>query len=204
MKFAWEVAPMVDLAGRIEARLSSRRPAVLAITGHSSSGKTTLAARLQAAYAGSAVMHTDDLAWHQGVFAWGTLLIHDVLPVIRSGRALCYRPPQWQDRDRDGAIEVPGNLDLLIIEGVGASQPSIRPELDLVIWVETDEPTRLARDAVRIAAGEISPASFSSWMAEEDAYVIRDQPWRHADLIVYGGDSIDHDGSTDVVLAELG
>jgi hypothetical protein len=39
-----------------------------AVDGRSSSGKTTLAARVQAAVAGSAVVHTDDIAWWHSRF----------------------------------------------------------------------------------------------------------------------------------------
>ncbi len=108
------------------------------------------------------MLHTDDIAWHQGVFAWDALLINDVLPVVRSGRRLRYRPPAWEQRQREGAVELAGELNFLIIEGVGASQPSVRDELDVIIWVETDEPTRAARDAMRIAAGETTPSGLSA------------------------------------------
>ena len=147
------------------------------------------------------MLHTDDIAWHQGVFAWDVLLINDVLPVVRSGRPLCYRPPAWEQRRRAGAVELAGGLDFLIIEGVGASQPSVRGELDVVIWVETDEPTRSARNAARIAACEDSPSGYLRWMVEENAYVVEHQPWLDADFLVNGGDSIDHDRDTAVVLA---
>jgi hypothetical protein len=48
------------------------RSVVLAVDGRSSSGKTTLAARIQAAVTGSAVVHTDDLAWWHSRFGWPT------------------------------------------------------------------------------------------------------------------------------------
>ena len=38
----------------------------------------------------------------------------------------------------------------------------------------------------------MSPADYASWMAEENAYTTRERPWEHADLLVYGGDSIPH------------
>jgi hypothetical protein len=44
------------------ARGAGHRPVVLAVDGRSSSGKTTLAARLRDAVAGSAVVHTDGIA----------------------------------------------------------------------------------------------------------------------------------------------
>jgi chloramphenicol 3-O-phosphotransferase len=45
------------------ARASGDHGVVLAVDGRSSSGKTTLAARMQGTVAGSAVVHTDDIAW---------------------------------------------------------------------------------------------------------------------------------------------
>lgn len=200
MNLDWRVRPLDDLVQRIRVRATTS-PAIVAVNGHSSSGKTTLARRLAAALETCDVLHTDDIAWHQGVFAWDVLLINDVLPVVRSGQPLCYRPPAWDQRRRAGAVELAGGLDFLIIEGVGASQPSVRGELDVVIWVETDEPTRSARNATRIAAGEDSPSGYLRWMVEENAYVVERQPWLDADFLVNGGDSIDHDRDTAVVLA---
>ena len=106
-----------------------------------------------AALPAAAVLHTDDLAWHHGVFAWDELLLDAVLPVVRAGEPLDYRPPAWQARSRPGSITLPGGLAFLVIEGVGASQASVRAAYDVVIWVETDEPTRLARDLPRLPPG---------------------------------------------------
>ena len=200
MNFGWAVLGWQDFLARLP-RPAPTGPVVVAITGHSSSGKTTLSGRLGSSLPGAGVLHTDDLAWHQGVFAWDRLLLTDVLPVVRAGRPLSYRPPQWVARNRPGAIELPGGLDYLLVEGVGASQPSVRTEFDVVIWVETDEPTRLARDGVRVAEGEISPTGFTRWMAEENAHLTATQPWREATILVYGGDSIPHDRSHEVVVA---
>ena len=200
MKHDWRVRPLDDLVHQIRLRATAR-PAIIAVNGHSASGKTTLAHRLAAALGSADVLHTDDIAWHQGVFAWDALLINDVLPVVRSGRRLRYRPPAWEQRQREGAVELAGGLNFLIIEGVGASQPSVRDELDVIIWVETDEPTRAARDAMRIAAGDTTPSGYLRWMAEENAYVAEHQPWLEADFLIEGGDSIDHDRNTEVVLA---
>jgi hypothetical protein len=45
------------------------RPVVIAVDGRSSGGKTTLTARMQGAVPGSAVVHTDDIAWWHSRFA---------------------------------------------------------------------------------------------------------------------------------------
>ena len=201
MIFNWQPLPLHRLADRIEHLAGAVRPAVIGLNGHSSSGKTTLGRQLASTLARSAVLHTDDLAWHHGVFSWDLLLIDHLLPVVRSGSALSYRPPAWLVRGRQGAIELPRDLQYLILEGVGATQRSLRPEVAVAIWVETDEPTRLARDAERVAAGEISAASYADWMAEENAYVTDHRPWEDADLVINGGDT-NHDRGSQVVIAE--
>ena len=58
---------------------ADHRPVVLAGDGRSSSGKTTLAARLQDAVPGPAVVHTDDIAWWHSRFGWADLLIGGIL-----------------------------------------------------------------------------------------------------------------------------
>jgi hypothetical protein len=136
------------------------------------------------------VLNTDDLAWHHGVFSWDKLLINDVLPVLRDGRALDYRPPAWIARGRDGATTLDGSRQFVIIEGVGASQASIQPQLDAITWVHTPQSVRESRDAAGVAAGEISATSYASWMAEENAYMAAERPWEHADLIVDGGGDV--------------
>jgi hypothetical protein len=74
--------------------------------------------------------------------------------------------------------------------------------MDLVIWVETDEPTRLARDVVRVLEnGEMSPQDYAFWMAEENAYVTAARPWEQATFVLDGSGQIPHDPDTEVVLA---
>ena len=200
MNLGWRVAPFAELVDRVTVAGPDGRPAVVAVNGHGSSGKTTLAGRLAATLPDAAVLHTDDLAWHHGVFSWDELLRDDVLPAVRSGEPLDYQPPQWRARGRTDSITLPGGLAFLFVEGVGASQPSLRDGYDFIFWVETEEPTRSARDLVRLAAGEMSVDGFAQWMAEENAYTTRERPWEHADLLVYGGESIPYDREAEVVL----
>ena len=173
----------------------------MAVNGHSSSGKSSLAPRLADVLPNAAVLHTDDLAWNHGVFRWDALLRDHVLPDVRAGRAVAYRPPGWVAHEREGAVELPAGLQFLVVEGVGASQPSLADVLDVVLWVETDEPTRLTRDLVRLAAGEMSPADYASWMAEENAYVTASRPWEQATFVVNGSGLPAHDPTTEVVVA---
>jgi len=63
----WRVERLEDVAATVmrsgHGKGADRRPTILAVDGRSSSGKTTLAARLRDVVAGSAVVHTDDIAW---------------------------------------------------------------------------------------------------------------------------------------------
>lgn len=161
-------------------------PVLVAVNGPSSSGKTTFAARLTALLPRPAVVHTDDLAWHHGVLDWDSLLVTGIVRPVRAGRAVSYRPPAWDARQRPGAIEVPAGISHLVVEGVGVGRASLHDEFDLRIWVDTPRTTRLARDRVRVEAGEMSPTDYASWMAEEDAHFAADQPWERADLVVDG------------------
>ena len=107
----WHAQLVTDAATALlklgRARGADHRPVVLAVDGRSSSGKTTLAARLRDAVAGSAVVHTDDIAWWHSRFGWADLLTDGVLIPVRSGHPVSFRPPQWEERQRDGAIAVP-------------------------------------------------------------------------------------------------
>src|SRR5580700_4137258 len=93
------VAEMMRLG---HERGAGRRPVVLAIDGRSSGGKTTLAGRLQDVVAGSAIVHTDDIAWWHSRFGWADLLIDGVLLPARAGQPVTFRPPQWDQRQRPG------------------------------------------------------------------------------------------------------
>ena len=140
------------------------------------------------------MLHTDDLAWHHGVFAWDELLRDAVLPVVRAGEPLDYRPPQWQARSRPGSITLPGGLAFLVVEGVGASQASVRDRVRRG-HLGGDRRADPAGPGPPSAGGrgDVDTADYASWMAEENAYITRERPWEHADLLVNGGDSIPHD-----------
>jgi len=175
-----------QLAARLAELVGPTRPALVAIDGHSSSGKSTLASRLAAILPRAAVVHTDDVAWHHSVLDWGDLLVTGIVEPVRAGRAVAYRPPAWDERERAGAIEVPAGVDWLLVEGVGVSRAELAPQFHAVVYVDTDPEVRAARDAVRVAAGEISPASYADWMRQEDVHFAADRPQERADLVVRG------------------
>ena len=205
MNFGWRVAALDELATGWSRALGPARPAVVAVNGHSSSGKTTLARRLAATLPDAAVLHTDDLAWNHGVFAWDELLRDDVLPG-GPGRGAAGLPAAAVAGPvaAYGLDHPAGSLGFLFVEGVGASQASLRDRVRRG-HLGGDRGADPAGPRPGPAGGrrDVSPADYASWMAEENAYTTRERPWEHADLLVYGGDSIPHDPDREVPITDL-
>jgi hypothetical protein len=71
----WRVMPICDLVRLLfdVDRARDGRPWILAVDGRSGSGKSTVAALLHRSVVGSAIVHTDDVAWHHSFFGWSDL-----------------------------------------------------------------------------------------------------------------------------------
>ena len=125
-------------------------------------------------------------------FDWAGLLAEHVLAPVRAGRSVRYRPPGWVARGRQGAVEVPAGLDLVVVEGVGASRREIAPLLDAAVWVQSDheeaERLGLARDLAEGANGNLEEVTrfWQEWQAEEIPFLAADRPWERAHLIALG------------------
>ncbi|MFU8839249.1 MAG: uridine kinase family protein [Nitriliruptoraceae bacterium] len=190
----WQVLPLAGLLARIlgVAGAPAGRPRLVALDGRGAAGKTTLATGLRRLVPRSAVVHTDDLAWHEPLFGWGDLLADGVLRPLQDGQALAYRPPQWERRGRAGSIEVPAGLDLVLVEGTGASQREHTGLLDATVWVQADlveaERRGIARDIAQGVNGDAveTVAFWQHWMAAELEFLARQRPWERACAVVHG------------------
>ena len=190
----WRPAPLPALLDLVLGAAGSPRdrPRIVAVDGRGASGTSTLAARLGALAPASAVVHTDDLAWHEPLFGWGHLLAEDVLGPLRDGRALSYRPPQWERRGRTGVIAVPAGLDVVLVEGTGASQREHADLVDATVWVQADaveaERRGIARDVADGVNGDPDEAAafWHEWTTAELAFLDRERPWRRACVVVNG------------------
>ncbi|WP_187138355.1 uridine kinase family protein [Cellulomonas timonensis] len=190
----WTAASTDDLLRLLGATqgATAGRPRIIAVDGRSAGGKTTLAARMNAAVPASAIVHTDDVAWNESFFGWAPLLASGVLEPLRRGLAVSFQPPAWPAHGREGAIEVPAGLDLVIVEGVGASQRALTDLLDAAVWVQSDaaeaERRGIARDIAQGVNGDeaASVEFWHGWMAQELPFLADDRPWERADVIVCG------------------
>ena len=156
------IAVATDMMRLGHERCADRRPVVLAIDGRSSGGKTTLAGRLQHAVAGSAIVHTDDIAWWYSRFGWAELLINGVLIPARSGQPVSYRPPPWDERNRSGANRGTGGLPAADHRGrrcgaEGMRRPDRRGHLGSVRLTGNRAPQPRPRGTARRTANRARP-----------------------------------------------
>ena len=202
----WRVEPLAAVVTglmRLAGLTDRRAPAVLAVDGRSSSGKTTLAGRLRDAVPGAAVVHTDDIAWAHSRFGWDDLLVSGVLRPVRSGQGVSYRPPRWDEHQRPGAIEVPAGAPLLIVEGVGAARCEVTGLIDAAIWVQADEREIEHRSRARLGRPGQAPDEqhWLDWMSEEIPFLAVQRPWERAGLVVCGTPADGCDPATELLVA---
>ncbi len=188
----WDPVPVADLAARLIARSSGlARPLLVAIDGRSASGKSTVTAALATALGGAPVVHTDDLCWHEPMFAWQHLL-REALTALRRDGALELTPPAWRARGRAGSITVPPGHSVVLVEGVGSSHREVAELLDVRFWVQSDDSVAERRGIARdVADGTNGDAAESErfwfeWIAAERRFLATDRPWERADQVVCG------------------
>jgi hypothetical protein len=174
---------------------------ILGVDGRSSSGKTTLADRINRVVASGRVVHTDDLAWRHSRFGWTDLLINGVLNPLHRGQAVSYRPPAWDRHGRPGSIDIPQDAALVVIEGVGVARAELAPLMNASVWVQADLRDVERRNAARVRSGETSGAGVTGWMAEEFPFLEAERPWRRASLITAGSNVLAHDAEHEVVIS---
>ena len=203
----WRAVPLtVVVEGLLQlggGRAAGRQGVVLAVDGRSSSGKTTLAARLQDAVTSSAVVHTDDIAWWHSRFGWADLLIEGVLVPFHRGETVSFRPPGWAGHGRQGSIQVPAGCPVLIIEGVGAGRSEVSDLIGVLVWVQADQHEAERRSLARVGqpGGARTVGDHREWMAEEDPFLTGQRPWERADLLVAGTPQIPFDQACELVIA---
>ncbi|WP_404197517.1 uridine kinase family protein [Streptomyces tauricus] len=176
------------------------RPRVIAIDGRGGAGKTTLAEQLCKAVPNSAVVHTDDIAWNHAYFDWGSLLVENILQPLRRGEAVDFRPEAWITHNRPGSIAVPAGADFIWAEGTGIIREELAPWLDASVWIQGDLDEQERVSAVRDGDSPEQLEHVANWLLEELPFMLREQPWARATMIVAGPTRIGHAPDTEVVI----
>ncbi len=178
------------------------RPRVVAVDGRGGAGKSTLVERLAARVPSSAVVHTDDLAWHHAFFDWAGLLADHVLAPLRRGEAVDHRPAAWAARGRPGSIVVPAGVDTVWIEGTGVIREQLLPLLDASVWVQVDAADAGRRLLERDGDSPEQRRHVAEWDREERPFLREQRPWSRATLVVAGSQVLPHDPETHAAVAQ--
>jgi hypothetical protein len=177
------------------------RPRVIAIDGRGGAGKSTLAERLRTVVPGSAVVHTDDVAWNHAYFDWGAVLAENILRPLHRGASVDFRPDAWIAHDRPGSVTVPAGAGVVWVEGTGIIREELAPWLDASVWMQGDLGEQERRLVIRDGDSPEQLEHVANWLREELPFMLREQPWARATMIVDSTSRIGHDPDTEVVVA---
>jgi hypothetical protein len=171
-----------ELARRLRsapARAGATR--VLAVDGHSGTGKTTLATRLGFELA-APVLPMDDLypGW-DGLRAGAAELIAGVLRPLRDGRPGRYRRWDWTRDAYAGTVDVPV-VPVLVVEGAGCGVRAAAPYLSLLVWL--DAPVAVRRERGLARDGEGFRPHWDRWARQEEALFAAQRTRERADVLV--------------------
>lgn len=166
----------------------ARRPTLgagrlICIDGPAGSGKTTLAAAIEAQADRATVVHTDDL-----LAGWrGLMALKDqfasLLEPLSSGAVGTYRRFDWASGEYAEQVAV-APAPLLVIEGVGSGSPDHARLCTVLVHVCAPRDLRLRRGMER--DGNAMRQQWLQWLEDEQALFDRDRPAARADVLVDG------------------
>jgi uridine kinase len=173
---------MHDLALRLRTLPPSCGPVrLVGVDGHAGSGKSTFAARVAAALGGAPVLHLDDIASHDELFAWTDRLLAQVIVPLSRGGTAAYAPYDWRTR-RFGPPGALPPAPVLLVEGVGAGRRALRPWLAMLLWMDLPPEEAWARGRRR--DGVEQREFWDGWVAAERRHFAEDPSRPFADALV--------------------
>jgi uridine kinase len=185
---AGQLTAVVGATLRAEPSLAGTR--LVCLDGPSASGKTTLAAAVDAALrrrgCRTTTVHMDDL--YDG---WTGLrpdleprVLAQILEPLAEGRAARWQRYDWYRGDFTDWVDL-SPPDVLLLEGCGSGARAYAPYRSLLVWLEAPEQTRLQRWVDRDGQGVV--AHRERWMAAEAAHFARNRTRDSADLRLEAG-----------------
>ncbi len=127
------------------------------------------------------MLHLDDIASHDELFAWTGRLLTQVIEPLGRGESARYTPYDWRARHFGPPRPLPA-APVVLVEGVGAGRRALRPRLACLLWM--DVPAREAWARGRSRDGEEQRDFWDGWVAAELGHFAEDPSRPYADLLV--------------------
>jgi uridine kinase len=193
-------APLGTATREVTDAIASWRAAhpgtlVVAIDGHGTAGKSTIAACIARA-TGAALVHTDDFFLPQAAslsgqspslrslgryYDWMRLRAQALEP-LRASRSAKFRCFDWSRGTGLGGVVTVKPSDLILLEGVFSAAPELSDLVDRSIFVDTPEHERLRRLHAQVAPEDWD----ADWLAVQQSYFDLTRPAASFDLVVSG------------------
>ncbi len=159
---------------------------VIAIDGPAGGGKTTLAQNLALAFATSlstTVIHMDNLynGWDGALGEDFASVLSHIVGLHKKSENISYSCYNWSTENFDETEVVP-HSDLLILEGVGSGQSSIRSSLAALIWIDINDSQGFARVIAR--DGESIRVPMEKWLTLQEQHFRVEGTQNAADFIL--------------------
>lgn len=127
------------------------------------------------------MLHLDDIASHEQLFAWTDRLTAQVIQPLARGASAYYTPYDWRARAFGPPRPLPP-APVLLVEGVGAGRRALRPHLARLLWMDVPQEESWARGRLRDGAEQRE--FWDGWVSAERAHFSADPSRPHADLLV--------------------
>jgi uridine kinase len=127
------------------------------------------------------VLHLDDIASHEELFAWTGRLLAEVIEPLGHGRTAQYSPYDWHTR-RFGPPRPLEPAPVILVEGVGAGRRTLRPFLARLLWMELPHEEAWTRGRARDGAEQRD--FWVQWVRAEHEHFCEDPSRPYADLLV--------------------
>ena len=182
-----EFEPILSAISEISAHKTE--PFLIAIDGPAGSGKTSLANQLSKKLNSVTTIHMDDLynGWEDALTTTLTKHLEEWIAYpLKEHQGVKYQKFNWTSNEYGPSVEV-RDIELLILEGVGAAQEMIRQQADLTIWIEVGPQIGLARVLNR-DGGQLLPYMLK-WQERERAHFLKDQTKENCQIFIDGSNT---------------
>jgi uridine kinase len=191
----WAAAAQAVTSAIADWRATRADVLIVAMDGHGTAGKSTLAAEV-ARVTAAALVHTDDFFLQQPApsghrpsgprslrqyYDWRRIRAEALEP-LRAGRNATFRCFDWSRGTGLGGVATVRPSGLILLEGVFSAAPELSDLVDWSVFVDTPERERLRRLQAQVAPDDWD----ADWLAVQQSYFDRTRPVASFDLVVSG------------------